>query len=323
MMRYGRFVPLRRSSAFVFHLTNLTKRLSDATYAEANQKGLNLRCLMAKNIEQTQSYQVADFLMDWENAATEGWVGVSNGEVPFFKHYLGQTFAALGTLENSLLHHSIGHMEGGLIFENPSDPSEEELDTLTVNTQGNFESNGEGIFIADKSKTVQSSMKDLFGTNDWNEVTSALQATNKKLTHFQRWSDVAFAQWMDACATKSGHVRNLNYFIRSWITNKETVEIVNQAVINKFGPSPTIGKWNTGRLSFAQGEEGFDSILGSPNGRGCAWFLISHKGALGERTITQIDVFTGVLAYTVVGTAYNEETVQASKLFLLFHVQDV
>ena len=44
----------------------------------------------------------------------------------------------------------------------------------------------EGIFIADKSKTVQSSMKDLFGTNDWNEVTSALQGTNKKLTHFQR-----------------------------------------------------------------------------------------------------------------------------------------
>ena len=179
-MRYGRFVPLRRSNAFVFHLvliasliyaslflqsparlrlarqtlqtagvsttsaqTNLTKRLSDATYAEANQKGLSLRCLMAKNIEQTQSYQVADFLMDWENAATEGWVGVSNGEVPFFKHYLDQTFAALGTSENSLLHHSIGHMEGGLIFENPSDPSEEELDTLTLNTQGNFESNGE------------------------------------------------------------------------------------------------------------------------------------------------------------------------------------
>ncbi|KAK8092621.1 uncharacterized protein PG998_014786 [Apiospora kogelbergensis] len=149
--------------------TNLTKRLSDATYAEANQKGLSLRCLMAKNIEQTQSYQVADFLMDWENAATEGWVGVSNGEIPFFKHYLDQTFAAL---------------EGGLVFENPSDPSEEELDALTVNTQGNFESNGEvsgaqmyssidvteGIFIADKSKTVQSSMKDLFGTNDWNEI---------------------------------------------------------------------------------------------------------------------------------------------------------
>ncbi|KAK8106661.1 hypothetical protein PG999_010020 [Apiospora kogelbergensis] len=249
-MRYGLFVPLRRPSVFVFHLvliasliyarlflqsparlrlasqtlqangvpttsarTNLTKRLSDATYAEANQKGLSLRCLMAKNIEQTQSYQVADFLMDWENATTEGWVGVSNGEVPFFKHYLDQTFAALGTSGNSLLHHSISHTEGGLVFENPSDPSEEELDALTVNTQGNFESNGEvsgaqmyssidvteGIFIADKSKTVQSSMKDLFGTNDWNEVTSALQGTNKKLTHFQRWSDVAFAQWVRFC----------------------------------------------------------------------------------------------------------------------------
>ena len=121
MIRYGRFIPLRRSSAFVFQLvliasliyaslflqspahlrlasqtlqtngvsttsarTNLTKRLSDATYAEANQKGLNLRCLMAKNIEQTQSYHVADFLMDWENAVTEGWVDVSNGEVPFY-----------------------------------------------------------------------------------------------------------------------------------------------------------------------------------------------------------------------------------------------
>ncbi|KAK8129185.1 hypothetical protein PG999_001565, partial [Apiospora kogelbergensis] len=72
---------------------------------------------------------------------------------------------------------------GGLVFENPSDPSEEELDAHTVNTQGNFESNGEvsgaqmyssidvteSIFIADKSKTVQSSMKDLFGTNNWNE----------------------------------------------------------------------------------------------------------------------------------------------------------
>ncbi|KAK8013646.1 hypothetical protein PG991_009239 [Apiospora marii] len=297
MVLYGRFVPLRRSSAFVFHLvltasliyaelfqsparlrlesltlrtngaattstqTNSTKRLSDATYAEASQKGLNLRCLMAKSVEQTQSYQVADFLIDWENAATEGWVDVSNDEVPFFKHYLDQTFAALGTSGDSLLHHSISHVEGGLIFDNPSDPSEEELDALAVNPQGNFESNGV-------------------------------------------WSDVAFAQW-------------------SWITNKETVEIVSQAVINKFGPSPTIGKWNTGRLSFVQGDEGFDSILGSPNGRGCAWFLISHKRTLGEKTITQIDVFTGVLAYTVVGTTYNEETVQASKLFLLFHVQDV
>lgn len=128
---------------------------------------------------------------------------------------------------------------------------------------------------------------------------------------------------MDACVTKSGHVSNLNYFIQSWITNEETVEIVNQAVINKFGPSPTIGKWNSGRMSFAQGDEGFDSILGSPNGRGCAWFLISHKRSLGEKTITQIEVFTGVLAYTVIGATYDEETVQASKLFLLFHVQDV
>ena len=68
---------------------------------------------------------------------------MSNGEVPFFKHYLDQTFAALGTSGNSLLHHSISHIEGGLVFENPSDPSEEELDALTVNTQGNFESNGE------------------------------------------------------------------------------------------------------------------------------------------------------------------------------------
>lgn len=188
-MRCGRFVPLRRSSTFVFHLvsiasfiyaslflpsparlrlasqtlqtngvattsaqTNLTKRLSDTTYAKANQKGLNLGCLMAKSIEQTPGYQVADFLSDWENAATEGWVDVSNDEVPFFKHYLDQTFAALGTSGESLLHHSISHVEGGLIFENPSDPSEEELDALAVNPQGDFESNGE---VSDPGEPVE------------------------------------------------------------------------------------------------------------------------------------------------------------------------
>lgn len=92
-----------------------------------------------------------------------------------------------------------------------------------------------------------------------------------------------------------------------------------QALINKYGANPTIGKWdNRLTLDATENQNEFNAVLGSPNGAGTAYFLITHKGQLGVKSINKIDIWVPNIPFTVVGTS--PAGADAVKIMLLFYV---
>ncbi|KAI7504472.1 hypothetical protein KC367_g1106 [Hortaea werneckii] len=93
-------------------------------------------------------------------------------------------------------------------------------------------------------------------------------------------SDVMFLEYEHLC--KSAHpslnVKDLRYMFRSQIVNKETREVIfevlnRRGIVN--GPVPWPG------TAFKFPSEEAQALLSTPNGRGAAWILISHRAELG------------------------------------------
>ncbi|KAI7365170.1 hypothetical protein KC354_g5075 [Hortaea werneckii] len=108
-------------------------------------------------------------------------------------------------------------------------------------------------------------------------------------------SDVMFLEYEHLCKTTQPplNVKDLRYMFRSQIVNKETREVIfevlkRRGVVN--GPVPWPG------TAFKFPSEKALALLSTPNGRGAAWILISHRAELGWKTIKQITVFDNLLS---------------------------
>ncbi|KAI7321968.1 hypothetical protein KC315_g8963 [Hortaea werneckii] len=108
-------------------------------------------------------------------------------------------------------------------------------------------------------------------------------------------SDVMFLEYEHLCKTSAPplNVKDLRYMFRSQIVNKETREVIfevlkRRGVVN--GPVPWPG------TAFKFPSEEALALLSTPNGRGAAWILISHRAELGWKTIKQITVFDNLLS---------------------------
>lgn len=161
-------------------------------------------------------------------------------------------------------------------------------------------------------------------------IQNLLQYSTNEISHIQRWSDAAFMSWSDACRFKNGNIQNVQYIFRSWIRNSNTLDAVFQAIQNYWtsaamAGSPTIGTWGSGRITFTavDNPEEFHAVLGSPNGAGSAYFLLTHKTTLGVKRISKVDIFTPNVAYTL-PTSLDSSSMPASvKIMLLFYVEPV
>ncbi|KAI6800593.1 hypothetical protein KC363_g1080 [Hortaea werneckii] len=108
-------------------------------------------------------------------------------------------------------------------------------------------------------------------------------------------SDVMFLEYEHLCKTTQPplNVKDLRYMFRSQIVNKETREVIfevlkRRGVVN--GPIPWPG------TAFKFPSEEAQALLSTPNGRGAAWVLISHRAELGWKTIKRITVFDNLLS---------------------------
>jgi hypothetical protein len=95
---------------------------------------------------------------------------------------------------------------------------------------------------------------------------------------------------------------------------------VFQALINKYGANPTISKWdNRLTLSATENQDEFNAVLGSRNGAGSAYFLLTYKSELGAKTINKVDIWVPNIPFPVTGTSA-EGGPDAAKIMLLFYV---
>ncbi|UPL00301.1 hypothetical protein LCI18_011235 [Fusarium solani-melongenae] len=308
-------------------VAHLAKRAT-ATYEDAREKGHKLHCLMgmseadAKAANRGVSLEAPIWAQTDAIGELEGWVNADEDRRPdpFFSTYLNDALRDLGIEPE--FHHSLwAHLNRGHIFEDPTRIVTDEEDwgdfvmgqPCEASMQNSFIIDP-GVVIADKNLGVTEAKRE------------RLIQEPPPTTHIQKWSDVAWIQWTQACEWYNGDVANVRYIIRSWITNHFTLSIVFQALINKDkrdGRGKIIGRWaDRITLTVRDNPDEFHAILGSPNGSGSAYFLINHKQRMGVKIINKVDIFVPLIPLEVTGTSVNGFH-EERKVMLLFHVTDV
>ncbi|RSM08727.1 hypothetical protein CEP52_004470 [Fusarium oligoseptatum] len=307
-------VPITERDLHDDTFTNLTKRATD-TYEKAREKGSRLHCLMAMSIDEASEIpdgkQAGEHLQEWGIQDIEGWTEGVDKKAPYFQSYLDSAFESLGASASDAHNVHWVHNRESLIFEDLKEYSDDPEPGIT---SGAFFTNSyilkPGIIIADNNYAVKPALDDF--VPGWEDMF--------KVTHIKRWSDAAWMQWVRVCDTEDGDRGNIKYIIRSHITNKTTLSILFEALINKYGASPTIGKWGDRFTIDVEANPGeFHAILGSPNGAGVGFILINHKEALGIKTVNKVEVFVPNVPYTVTGTTV-DDIAQNRKIMLLFTV---
>ena len=128
------------------------------------------------------------------------------------------------------------------------------------------------------------------------------------LVTLRQWSDVVFLQWQALFqgSSKQGNINGLHYVSRVQISNSQTTALVDKALKDD---GQSVGSWPG--HSFLPNSDGFQALLGSPNGGGVAWLLIYHKHQLGLKSVSKITVF------------HHDGQVADAGLTMLFWLKDV
>ncbi|TLD37918.1 hypothetical protein E2P81_ATG03593 [Venturia nashicola] len=128
---------------------------------------------------------------------------------------------------------------------------------------------------------------------------------NAVLPNLRQWSDVAFLEWKNQLEvareplTSDGRLPVPKMILRINMMNTETLNLLDQ-VLRKLPEAERprgLSAWGvptpdwSGKKTFTMDSEAGKVLLGSPNGRGVAWFLLQHKRAFGLKTITGAVIF--------------------------------
>jgi hypothetical protein len=98
------------------------------------------------------------------------------------------------------------------------------------------------------------------------------------------WSDVVFIEWQSQAINRGLDIRELNYVFRLEIKNADTIEVVQRILGGEFRAWPGVDVQMSDDAGLA--------MLGTPNGRGVAWLLATHKEQFGRRTIESVTVWS-------------------------------
>ncbi|KAI8654687.1 hypothetical protein NCS57_01215600 [Fusarium keratoplasticum] len=312
-------------------VTNLTKRASD-NYEKAREKGARLHCLMAMSIEDAAEVpdgaQAAEYFESDGVQENEGWTEGTDSNAPYYRNYLDAMFSSLDISTDDTHHFHWVNNEAAEIHDDPLDwdgPSKPgfmstaDFRRRRPQPSGAFFTNSyllkSGVIIADNNFAVKPAMDAYMPGWETNSMLT--------VTHLRRWSDAAWIQWYKACRQNGGKSENVKYIVRSRITNARTLSLIFEALISKFGGFPTIGRWGQRlTLDVEESPDEFHAVLGSPNGAGAAFLLLTHKEALGIKTINKVDIFVPNIGYPVVGTNV-DDIAKNAKIMLLFTVSSV
>jgi predicted Fe-S protein YdhL (DUF1289 family) len=107
----------------------------------------------------------------------------------------------------------------------------------------------------------------------------------------ERCSDVVWLTWANLCVSNTQQLQGIKYIFQINIINGDTN---NMIVTFQSGGLDKMNGYND-KFSLYPGDSTSESILGTPDGKGIAWFLAQHKAQLGAtRTITEIVVWNSV-----------------------------
>ena len=80
---------------------------------------------------------------------------------------------------------------------------------------------------------------------------------------------MVFVEWQSQARARGVDIRGLNYVFRMEMSNEDTIEVIRRILGGFYGPWPGVEVPMTDAAGLA--------VLGTPNGRGVAWLLATHK----------------------------------------------
>ena len=89
----------------------------------------------------------------------------------------------------------------------------------------------------------------------------------------RRSSDLIWLAWVYECKRAGANPRNLQYVLRHWIANGETLTVATE-VLERLGKKRE--RWPGVEVRVDGASEG-DALVGCPNGRGVGWLCIDHR----------------------------------------------
>ncbi|KAF1959513.1 hypothetical protein CC80DRAFT_583975 [Byssothecium circinans] len=131
------------------------------------------------------------------------------------------------------------------------------------------------------------------------------------LPKLKNWHDIAFLQYQKVAQERKMPLANLRYIFSATISNKDSIALMSRAVKATLPEDCEKLEWDD-RKEFKPGSESYDVLIASPNGRGAALMLITHKAVFGQRkVIGSVTVFcsldVGVLTPTLLFEVKQEE----------------
>ncbi|KAL7910289.1 hypothetical protein GGI35DRAFT_479151 [Trichoderma velutinum] len=243
---------------------------------------------MAQSQSDKPSLEAASYLQKHGREELEGWEESENPTdegAPFFDTRLDAALAALG-VDSERLDIAWSHDKPVEIESTPGNADWIKTTPSFAYFMSSFFPE-EGVIIADNNLSVDGAIKD----DEEQDIPQLNPETIK--THVRRWSDAAWMQWTKACEIRHTDTDNVNYIFRATVQNVNSLTILLQAIRQKYSPTiPPIGVWNNRlTLDFNRNPDEFSAVLGSPNGSGVAFLLMTHKGALGIKTVSRVDIF--------------------------------
>ena len=112
------------------------------------------------------------------------------------------------------------------------------------------------------------------------------------LPQLKNWHDIAYLDWHRLVQEQHQPLGRLRYVFSTDVQNSYTKDAIRR-IVGEALDSETCHKylWHEKR-AFFPGDDAYRVLLASPNGRGAALILITHKAAFGQRRmIGKIDLW--------------------------------
>ncbi|KAE9368332.1 hypothetical protein N431DRAFT_470048 [Stipitochalara longipes BDJ] len=273
--------------------TLLRKRVVVGTYADRKAKGEWLSCRLTNTIANAQAANrgipLESTIINPQIWATEGWEETEDDNYPVFKNTLNDAFTALHIDSTTAVMKHYQNEEPGLLFPANGGPA-----VPTQPTTARFENvfyPAAGAIVADANNSPGGFTTDPFMPYDVNNPNRF--PDEPAISQIYQWSDAAFLQWKQVCqgTTPPTPLTNINFIFRAGIDNADTRAQIIYALqdlklTSLGGTYATATTWTKD-----DNPDQFHALLGSKNGSGSAFLLITHKGPLGVKDITSVTVW--------------------------------
>jgi hypothetical protein len=117
---------------------------------------------------------------------------------------------------------------------------------------------------------------------------------NDSAPDLKNWSELTWLAWKKLAT--ADQLPNVNYIVRRYITNQDTVQMLNSCIRKRYpfsSPQGQLGRapaWEN-RVKFTPDMDDFIALLGTPNGKGVGWFMVQHQSTLGKKGVVSITVW--------------------------------